>query len=330
MELKNLRVGVILYPSQKGIVFCLDGSLRFASCEQYKENDIVFFRDDKSDSIDFLISICEFDYFKDYSFRERHECDELLYKQGNGLCVPKKYLNQSTKFIVDSGDSRQFIIYLKNQGEIYADWRYIQSERDIIRNYFCTYKPIDPKRVLLEVDSYLNNFDINSVLESFTIINEEKFISRPGRDDYYFIDKVSKRFEDEYIDSLFPHIDESIYSHSGYCSAYSMRINIEKRAYKDEEFLAIENAKAKYDVGQHRIALLNKEIQELLDKQKDYYENLISIKMSFFEEIKKLLQNDIINIDYAKHLNELIREYYRIANNNSESEWHNYYNKITR
>lgn len=332
LKIKNLRVGVIVSETDPLIVMCIDGTFRFVESEIYPSSsvgEIIFFEDSPTDDAVFVVPISEFKYYSNCRSYDQ-DYDETLRKDQNGLCVPKKILNESSKFIVDNGNGYQFIVYYQNEDDTYADWRYTESERELIRTFFCKPSEANINDILIDIDEYLNSTDFVSLIESFTINNEERFICRPGKEDYYYIDKVSMSFDDKYIESLFPVISENIHEDSGFCSAYSMRIHPIDREYMKEEKKLISIAKHKYNKDEHRRFLINNRINSLLLDHEKKNQNDLSIYKSFFRETYNLIENPDINIEFCCKHNELLRSTYKIANNGYEIDWHNFYNHITR
>ncbi|MBR5677908.1 MAG: hypothetical protein IKX20_07205 [Paludibacteraceae bacterium] len=334
---KNLRVGVLLSNSKNGIIICLDGTFRVADAnlpEKFQLLDTILFEDSKSDRARYIIGLKDFDYY-DNSLHRYSNYDEILYKEENGICVPKECIAKSSKFIVDSGSGYQFIIYCNNGSDVYVDWRYTEQERELIRTYFIKQSLPTLGEVIDDVESYINKLDIEQILNSFTIINEEHFKNCPGKDDWYFVHKKSKVFNDGYINSLFPKIDEKIYRDHGFCAASSMRIigadkSMQERTYIDEEQKYINAAKTKYNRDNHRRFLLNERISSLISTIEKEHKRKQELYGAFMNEPKKILENNELNAEYALQLNQLLRKYYRLANNNDEIDWHNFFSHITR
>ena len=333
--IKDLRIGVIISETDPAIVACLDGTFRLLYSDVLEnpvQYTIILFEDSKSDEIEFVAHLDEFDYYTNIRGSERSDYDEFFYQKYHGLCVPKKILSKSNKFIIDNGYGYQFVIYYFNEqaNTIYADSRYTKNEQLLISSHFNKNQEVDINSSLQEIDRYLIVSNIEKILESFTIENKEYFKNKIGGDDRYYIKKESMRFDDGYIDSLFPHIDKTVYSDSGYCDAYSMRIDFDKREYIEEEKKYIRDAKKKYDKDSHRRWLIAMRIEEFMQMQKFFYEKKIKLINSFLEEYIKLLKNDEVNVEFINQHNYTLRKMYRIANNGDEIEGHNFYNKITR
>ena len=200
----------------------------------------------------------------------------------------------------------------------------------MIRFHFVKNETKTPQNIIEETNNYLESLDINELLESFTISIHNTYISRPGKEDSCYVNKRSKVFDDGYINSLFPSINEDLYSERGFCSAYSMGWHGEKRPYKEDELRFIEKAKSNYNKECHRTYLLNERFDSLLRDQRSLHEKTIELRLSCIKEIINLLRNDKVYIDYATDLNRILRLYYRKAHNGEEIDWHNFYDKITR
>lgn len=331
-KIKNLRIGVIVGLTEPLIVLCVDGTFRFIYNEfetSLQLGNVVLFEDSVDDYPIFAVLLSEFKYYKNIRCNNRDDYEQLLYRT-KGLCVPQTVLYESSKFIIDNGYNYQFIIYYKNGDDVYADWRYTNSECDLIRNFFKGQTKYDINSVLIEIDEYLDTTDFLSLIESFTIINKEHFISRPDKDDYYFVEKVSMIFDDTYINSLFPKIEETIYSDSGYCDAYSMSIHPNIRDYMEEEQLFIATAKKKYNKEEHRRFLIVNKIGNILEGIEQSNRNNLDLYKSFFSEIHLLIKNEDVNENFCCKHNELLRSIYRIATNGEEIEWHHFYDRIVR
>ncbi|MBR6252217.1 MAG: hypothetical protein IKR17_13660 [Bacteroidales bacterium] len=141
--------------------------------------------------------------------------------------------------------------------------------------------------IIQEVDNYISTLNVDELLESFTISNEEFFNHRAGKDDRYFVFKRSKEFEDKYINSLFPKINETIYEDRGYCTAESMRIDIEKRPYTKEEAELIDKAKEKYNKDEHRASLLNEQLDNYFRKQRNIVYDAIHEQKFYYQYMLK-------------------------------------------
>lgn len=332
MGYKNLRVGVILNDVSPRILCCLDGTFRFDNlglCNIFQINDVVLFEDSKSDEIRFAIGLDKFHFYSNLGHHNEDYYDYAIRKK-TGICVPKECLAQNDKFIIDNGYGYQFVIFCKHSDVVYVDWRYTDEERDLIISYYTKNETKTPKQIIEETDNYLENLDVNALLESFTISVQDTYISRPGKDDYCYVDKRSIIFDDGYINSLFPTINENIYRDSGFCPAHSMGWDDERRIYRNEELKCIEEAKKKYDKDKHRAYLLCKRLENLLHEKRIRFEKKQKNSIPFVDEVLNLLRDDNVSIEYATELNRMLRTYYRMANKGHEIDWHNFYEKIER
>ena len=329
---KNLRIGTLVSLTEPLIVLCIDGTFRLIYNEfncSLQIGEVILFEDSTDDYPIFAVLLSEFKYYQNIRCYNRDEFEPVLYKT-KGLCIPQKILSENSKFIIDNGDNYQFIIYYKNGNDIYADWRYTKSECDLIRTFFDKKSKYNIDDILTNIDKYLDSTNFLSLIESFTITNEEQFISRPGKDDVYYIEKVSMTFDDLYINSLFPKIKETVYRDSGYCDAYSMRIHPTVRDYIEEEQLLIANAKKEYNKDSHRHFLIAHQIGNILDDIEQSNKKDLNLYKSFLHEIHFLLKNEDVNEEFCRKFNALLRSIYRIATNGEEIGWHHFYDHITR
>lgn len=333
LQIKDLRVGVIvssdIYPIA---IMSLDGTFRFAKKNVLKNieiGQIIFFEDKKDDIISYMVPITKFVYFKNLRGLNRDDYDSYLYKEKGGLCVPKIALKESDSFIVNNGSGYQFIVYHKTPLRIYADWRYTDEERELIETFFERPNEQDYDALLLSVDEYITTHDFNKVIESFEIFNEEFYHSRPGKDDYYYIEKKCTTFEDGYINSLFPIVGGEVYRDHGWCSYSALRVDFERRAYMEEEQEAIAAAKEKYSISEHRRFLISQALKKRDAENYAYSRKKERVIRSFVKEYTKLICHPKVCFPFVKSLNELLRSFYR-GLYNSNIEGHNFFNAITR
>lgn len=330
MEYKNLRVGIVLKESNVRIILCIDGTFRFDKhelCKSFKKDDIVLFEDSITDDILFAIGLEAFYFYEDRTYHAEDYYDYLIRKE-KGICVPKEYEMVKDRFIVDRGSGYQFVVYCKMNDVLYVDWRYTNAEKELIRSFFDSSKKKMPKDIITETENYLSSLNVDEILNSFTIRNEIIYISRPGKEDSLYVHKRSKKFDDGYVNSLFPLIDEEIYAERDYYLS-PLAHDTDSRIYMDEANEFINEAKRKYNKNDHRSYLLNERFTNLITDYKREFNKTIERRLSFLSNIDQLLQNDMISEDYARELNTKLRDYYRKANN-AEVDWHNFYDRITR
>ena len=323
LSISELRLGIVIgtqygWNSEKKyiVVLCSDGTLRFIdiqtkSVNSYMEginaNDIVLVEATKTDEVEFVIPLSNFHYYEsDYGIY-----NEIIYNKTN-CKIPNTYIEENDFFIFNKGSvfGEPIEGYCRYRKTIYILHNLNYTETNLIRDFFRQNNLKKPKEIIEDIENYLTEENITKKIESFTITNKQFFSHRPGKDDYYYIDKVSKKFEDEYINSLFPNIDETIYEDHGFCSAESMKIDFEERPYKAEECELINEAKKKYNKEEHRVYLFNKYFSESLYIYTTWKENL----MMFVNEIEKILLNDVEGFEFGKEYNKLLRNYYKKVN----------------
>lgn len=332
-NVKDLRIAIIISDETSPIIaMCLDSTLRFIRKDILRDckiGNIIFFEDSSDDFVKFAIKISEFEYFTNVRCFNRDDYDEYLYKIKNGLCVPKQILAKHNVFIVNNGGGRQLIVYCQTNNMTYADWRYTDRERNLIELYFESANTFDIDANLNQIDTYLNSTNFIAVIESLEIFNDEVYISRPGKDDYYYIEKKRTSFKDLYIDSLFPTVAEEIYKDHGWCSYSDLRVDFVRRDYLEEESIAIENAKLAYNKDQHRRYLLHKLFKEFEDKQQRLLKKREQLLKDLLQEYFTLLQTQRVNIPFAKQLNNLLRSFYHGLHHGDIGS-HNFATPITR
>ena len=126
---KNLRIGTLVSLTEPLIILCIDGTFRFIYNEfncSLQIGEVILFEDSTDDYPIFAVLLSEFQYYQNIRCYNRDEFEPILYKT-KGLCIPQKILDESSKFIIDNGDNYQFIIYYKNENDVYADLVYLQS-----------------------------------------------------------------------------------------------------------------------------------------------------------------------------------------------------------
>lgn len=332
-NIHRLEIGVVICLTDPLIILSTNGTFRFLENglrSSLKVGEIVLFKElpsEECDYINFVLPISEFRYYKNIRCHNRECYNKELYAQG--LCIPQEILKESTQFIIDNGYGYQFIIYCEYNNIVYADWKYTNLDQDLLKYYFRKKSKPDINKILLEIDQYIDTIDANSIMESFTIINKEVFISKPGKDDYYYVKKESNLFEDQYIASLFPVINETVYDDCGYCDAYSMRINPVVRGYNEEEQFLIASAKQKYNKEEHRRFLVNERIEETLYDIEQDEKNILNIYKSFFSKAFQLMKDENVNFQFCYHYNELLRSLGKVINNDMDwNEYHTLWNNF--
>lgn len=330
LNISELGLGIVLggtrllwsFSSKYMVVLCADSTLRFIDTqkksvntflEKIQTNDIVLVDITKTDEVEFVIPLSELHYYES----DAGQYNELISEKTN--CeISNIYINENDFFIFNKesvyGDSIEG--YCRYRKTIYILHNLNDTETNLIRDFFNQNSLKEPKEIIEDIEAYLTDENITKIIESFTITNEEYLINRPGNDDYYYIDKVSKEFEDEYINSLFPNIKDNIHRDRGFCTAASMRIDFEKRPYKDEELDLINEAKKKYNKEEHRVYLLKQYFSEFMNKQKIIYAQREKYHSMFVGKIIKMLLNDVEGFEFGKEYNILLRNYYKKVNQN--------------
>lgn len=315
-KIKGLRVGVVVSNNTTPIVLiCTDGTLRLYTHNKDQVNlstgDILLFQETKDDFVKFAVPISEFEYFTNIRGYNREFYDEELYNTRGGLCVPKNLTTKHSKFIVNNGCGYQFIVYYRDERAFFVDWRYTEPEQDLISLYFESQDTFNFEDVLIDIDRYLDETDFTSIIKSLEIYNDEFYHSRPGKDDYYYINKKRTIFDDKYIDSLFPCVEEQIYEDHGWCSYSSLHVDFVRRDYLKEEQEAINKAIELYDKEAHRRFLITQAYNKYHKEEEDYRRRREEAVNSFVSEYRELLSTQRVNIPFAKSMNELLRSFYK-------------------
>lgn len=330
--IKDLRIGIVISSETSPlIVVCLDGTIRFARrniLQSLKDGEIILFEDSKDDYIKWAVRISEFSYFTNIRCNNRDDYDENIYKT-KGVCVPKYIMSEHNKFIVNNGYGCQLVIYCKTPLKTYADWRYTKEEHNLIETYFEAKSDFDFNNELIAIDKYLDETDFDSIIESFEIFNEELYLSRPGKDDYYYIEKKCTSFDDRYINSLFPVVGGEVYRDHGWCSYSALKVDFVRRAYMDEEREAIQEAKLKYNKDEHRRFLVSKVYKEYNQKQLRIQEKREKVIKDITHEYANLLRTQRVNIPFANKLNDLLRSFY-LGVHHTDIGNHNFCTSISR
>lgn len=296
MKVQPLSFGVIIGKEDYKVILRDNGYFQFiedALLSQVELEDFVFFLPKKDGKSNIVVPLSEFDYFENI---RNVEHDPALYKDNCGLCVPKMIMLESSKFIVNNGFGCQYIVYYQQDGATFAGWNYSNTEQTIINAYFS--KKIYPKdafdinQKLIEIDQYLNEINVEEIIDSFVIENEEIFHCRPGKDDWYYVNKVYKDVEEPYINRLFPHHSECIYHDSGFCPARSMSINPPKRYYINEEDELKKNARNKYDKDEHRRFLVERMVSDYKFDLMERCDNMNYKNLIFSRAINQIFHLD--------------------------------------
>lgn len=258
-----MKFGKVYYCGDKGsgafgVIISEDGLL-FPLSQKWDDqfSEYVFF-DDSSKEPELIIPIDRFDYFNDLKCPTYGDegCQVI-----NKVRIPDEALRRSERFLLDEcyGTLKA---YYRTEDVVYLACASHNAYRIISFELRPKSIPNDID-TLVEIDNYLDNLDVSGMINSFTIRNEETFLSRPGRDDYYYIHKIYNHVKDEYIDGLFPHDRITIYEDRGYTSAHSMSINFEEAPYSDEENTLRSEALEKYDKNSHRRFLVREAMSRI-------------------------------------------------------------------
>ena len=315
MRVQSLSFGIIVGRDDFKVILRDNGYFQILEdslISKVNPEDFVFFLPNKEGKCSLVVPLCEFDYFENMRCTGRDDYDPILFKDNGGLCVPKEALLRSNSFIVNNGSGYQYIVYYKQDETAYAGWTYSYQEQTIINAFFKNKMYLkdtfDINQRLCDIDKYLDELVVDSIIDSFTIENEETFICRPGKDDYYYVKKVYKEVAEPYINRLFPHKSECIYEDSGFCTAESMSIHPPKRPYIEEEEELKIIAKEKYNKEEHRRFLIEEMMWEyridIIERcENNNYQNSI-----FSRAIKKFIDVDrwkIYENDYEEYLTHL-------------------------
>lgn len=258
-----------------------------------KNGDYVVF----ADTSDIILreNILPLDNFQYKQIAGTDNCENF-----DGIYVPRELIKTTNMFFADHGVGKQFVYYLRNEKYYCVGiMRNLRDDNLIRRYFFEKTRPIsnDIYKVLKDIDDYLSEFDIREFASNFKIQNVEHFISRPGKDDYYFIRKESTNIDDAYLKKLFPIIDEQIYTNSAFTEAYSMSINPIQNAYVEEEQLYREHAICNYDKNEHRKTLICNYIKDLI-RQNGCIRNLCWQDKLLFERLESVRGIYKFVIDY--------------------------------
>lgn len=329
MRAQHLSFGVVIGRDDFKVILLDNGYLQLMEdvfMTQVKPDDYVFFVPKRNGKSGLVVPLDEFDYFENIRCSERNDNDPILFKDNGGLCVPSEALRKSKKFIVNNGFGYQYIVYYQHEDVVYADWNYSHQEQTII-NAFFTKKlhlkdTFDINQKLNDIDLYLNGLDVDNIIGSFTIENEEIFKRHPGKDDNYYVDKIYKDIDEPFINQLFPHRSETIYKDSGFCTAESMSINPPKRSYKEEENELKKAAKEKYNKDEHRRFLIERMMWEYKKDVIERCENTNYKNRIFSRAIMQLVDVDrwkILEGDYEDYLTQICKTFNSFIDSTKES-----------
>lgn len=258
-----------------------------------KNGDYVVFAD--TGDIILCENIVPLDNFQYKQMAETDNCENF-----DGIYVPRELLKTTNMFFADHGVGKQFVYYLSNEKYYCVDIMRNIRDDNLIRRYFREKTRLidnDIYEVLEDIDDYLAKFDIREFASNFKIQNVEHFISRPGKDDYYFISKESSNIDDAYLKKLFPIIDEQIYSDSAFAEAHSMSINPVQNAYAQEEQLYRQYAICNYDKNEHKKTLICSYIKDLI-RQNSCIRRLCYQDKLLFERLERVENIYKFVIDY--------------------------------
>jgi len=155
------------------------------------------------------------------------------------------------------------------------------SERALMDYYICKKNFVTSKDFIYVYDAlhdYVENFSIEKVIDSVKVENIEIFRSRPGKDDYYYIDKIVYNGcdDDSYIDSIVPNSRKEIYRSSGFTDCYNLAIEAKKylnigigRIEKEENEVK-KKLKQTYNKKGHFVFLLYKKLTTFLPNLDNY------------------------------------------------------------
>lgn len=177
------------------------------------------------------------------------------------------------------------------------------SERDLI--YYCCKDLCDKKmeqltdfetKALSNIDSYLENLNVEDVIDSYNVTVREGHIYKPGDDDTAMVDYVGSRLKgnylfqdrssfrtksvrDVYLDKLLPEFSERIFYERAFCpwedllAGFGDLSEYRKKA-EERTKIARQRARQLYDKEEHKKSLekmLNRNIASVIN---DYQMNL--------------------------------------------------------
>lgn len=175
----------------------------------------------------------------------------------------------------------------------------------------------DLEQLIVEIENYVNQFDVNKIIDSYKVTVESTYITKSGGDDRLYANYVETcdiRF-DSYINTFFP-LPECFESR-GYCNVYSCE---DWKDYRDSASLIqernINNFKNNYNKASHISSLLYEKVSEPFNAKSRsiwslyYLEKQISeltmdlekqFPMMFIENYSFILssRDDLIEIIYA-------------------------------
>ena len=154
---------------------------------------------------------------------------------------------------------------------------------------------IDIKEKITELESFVDNLDINSIIESYHSTRQDKSISRYRSDDEERI-SISRGsyYSDAYMDSLLP--EEYYESRRGFAETNNNRLcDMSNKELKEEDEEKKEIARKCYDKKEHKRVLIKAYFDKILNDE-SIIENCLHIK-----EARKLLER-FNNIDGSNRI----------------------------
>lgn len=188
----------------------------------------------------------------------------------------------------------------KQEAIIYLE-KVLTAEENALLEYFLALKEFEVDNIpsqkeredkLLKIHTYVQNFEIEKELQTYSVTQSAWFQSRPGRDDHYFMEeKRSIESTDPYIRSLLPLCNDlNYYSCNGRSSD-----EVDFSRKNDQQIKADKTKAIKmYSKTNHINFLIN-----------DYYEHIFSNK-----DKKNKIWADIESILDYYHIEECCGKYF--------------------
>lgn len=279
MDINRLQLGYLFNESESWAII-IEGGLLFPieadsliMIGSGRLSGFVLFHFDDNCVVDFILlekDILSLERFSEnpiscFSSSYKLYFNSLLYERYT-ITIPQHLTEKSNKFILKYGD-RYYTWYKDSDESIFVFESNTIWERKMLKCFYnktiypCDIPSFEDK--LIEIDSYLEHLNVDDIIDSFSIENVELCQNRAGRDDYYYIIKTFKELDEEFINSLFPHNNVTIYSDHGYVEASTMRIDFEVRPYLEEERSLKDIARKNYDRDSHRRFLIMKAYDEM-------------------------------------------------------------------
>lgn len=278
---KDKRQTLFYFEKESSFVLDVDTFVTFAYDDRenrdFKYDRSYYFKNYKSHSIEYLAhEICPLDEYRVYrDFVPYYESEDYI-----------KHVCNGEKFIVlgeyNNIELRYPCFDLKNKVICYLSWENHWSNVDNIINYYLlSHKRLDDflyiEKHLKELRNYVDNFDLEKEIESYTVGEEGHYHCRPGRSDDYITIKYSRiNSHDVYIRSLFPLEETEDIEDLGWSGARPGYNHLDEEAIANGK----KECRLRYNKKDHYVALVNEFKNECF---KDF-ELYNSIKSEYEEE----------------------------------------------